>query len=179
MAILKETYFKQVVPTLKKQFQIANHFDIPRIAKVTINVGINSRQDQKLTDVVIDTLSRITGQKPVKTKARKSEAGFKIRQGMVVGVMTTLRGNRMWDFLTKLVVITFPRIRDFRGIPQSAVDKNGNLNYGFKEHIAFPEISANEVESIHGLQINIQTTAKTKEEGLALFIALGFPFKKN
>lgn len=178
MTSLKEQYKNVAISALKDEFKYSHNLKVPKIEKVTINIGINAKSDSKLADVAFETLSRITGQLPVKTKARKSEAGFKIREGMVVGMMVTLRGNRMWDFLTKLVDVTFPRIRDFRGIPETAVDKSGNFNFGFKEHIAFPEISANEVESIHGLQVNIKTSSRTKAEGLALFKALGFPFKK-
>jgi len=179
MATLKEQYSAKAVPALKESFKIGNILDIPKIQKVTLNIGINAKQDAKFADVAVDTLRRISGQEPVKTKARKSEAGFKIRKGMVVGAMVTMRGQRMWDFLTKLVAITFPRIRDFRGISESAIDGSGNFNFGFGEHIAFPEISANEVEFIHGLQVTITTSAINREQGLALFRALGFPFKKN
>jgi len=178
MSRLKEQYKNVAVPALQEEYKYTHELKVPKIEKVTINIGINTRGDSKLADVVLETLVRISGQRPVSTKARKSEAGFRIREGMVVGAMVTIRGGRMWDFLTKLVDVTFPRIRDFRGIPIAAVDQGGNFNFGFKEHIAFPEISANEVESLHGLQVNIKTTARNQEEGLALFKALGFPFKK-
>lgn len=151
---------------------------VARIEKVTINVGLSSNKDPKFIEVIERTLQRISGQKPVRTMATKSIAGFKIREGMVLGAMVTLRGDRMWEFLDRLVNVSFPRIRDFRGIDEKSVDKSGNFNYGFKEHVAFPEIDANEVESLHGLQVIITTTADSREEGLALFKGLGFPFKK-
>ena len=151
---------------------------VARIEKVTINVGLSSNKDPKFIEVIERTLQRISGQKPVRTMATKSIAGFKIREGMVLGAMVTLRGDRMWAFLDRLVNVSFPRIRDFRGIDEKSVDKSGNFNYGFKEHVAFPEIDANEVESLHGLQVIITTTADSREEGLALFKGLGFPFKK-
>jgi large subunit ribosomal protein L5 len=179
MANLKNKYITEIVPVLKSQFGFKHVLQTPRITKVTVNSGLNSKRDPKFMEIILDTIERTSGQKAVQTKARKSEAGFKIRQGMPVGAMATLRGNRMWDFIDKLVNVTFPRIRDFRGIPESAVDAHGNFNYGFREHTAFPEINANEVESLHGLQVVITTTAKSRDEGLALFKALGFPFKTN
>ena len=179
MNSLKEQYKSAVVPALKEQLGRKHVLQVPRIKKVTLNTGLSTKRDPKFMEVLLEALERISGQKPVQTKARLSEAGFKIREGMPIGAMVTLRGGRMWDFVEKLVNVSFPRIRDFRGIPESAVDTTGNFNYGFKEHTAFPEINANEVDQLHGLQVNITTTAETKEEGLALFKALGFPFKKN
>lgn len=176
MQTLKEQFATKVAAQLREQFSKANVHETPRILKVTVNAGLGKGKDAKFADVVADTLERITGQKPVRTKARKSIAGFKIREGMVVGAMATLRGPRMWDFLEKLKNVAFARIRDFRGIPEGAVDRQGNFNYGFTEHTAFPEVRPDEVESLHGLQVTITTTAKNHEEGLALFKALGFPF---
>ena len=178
MAILKEQYKTTVLPALTEQFGHQNPMQVARIEKVTINVGLSSNKDPKFIEVIERTLQRISGQKPVRTMATKSIAGFKIREGMVLGAMVTLRGDRMWEFLDRLVNVSFPRIRDFRGIDEKSVDKSGNFNYGFKEHVAFPEIDANEVESLHGLQVIITTTADSREEGLALFKGLGFPFKK-
>ncbi len=163
-------------PALRKQFGYTNVHDTPSIQKISLNAGFGKGKDAKFADVVVETIRRITGQQPVRTKAKQSIAGFKIREGMVVGVMVTLRGPRMWDFLTKLTNIAFARIRDFRGIPETAVDKQGNFNYGFTEHVAFPEIDPDEIETLHGLQVTITTTAKNHEEGIALFKALGFPF---
>ena len=179
MSILKEQYKTQVIPALKEQFSKKNSLEVAAIKKVTINSGLSSKKDSKFIEVILDTLRKISGQAPVSTKARKSESGFKIREGMIIGAMVTLRGPRMWDFIDKLVNIIFPRVRDFRGIPETAVDASGNFNYGFKEHIAFPEIDADAIETLHGLQISITTTASSREEGLALFKALGFPFKKK
>lgn len=176
MQTLKEKFQKELAAQLRKDFGYGNLHETPRIVKVTVNAGLGKGKDAKFADVVVDTIRRITGQAPVKTKARKSIAGFKVREGMVVGAMATLRGNQMWDFLDKLARVAFARIRDFRGIPEGAVDKQGNFNYGFTEHTAFPEISPDEVESLHGLQVTITTTAKNHAEGLALFKGLGFPF---
>ncbi len=178
MQTLKEKFQTELAPQLRAGFGYGNLHETPRIVKITVNAGLGKGKDAKFADVVVDTLQRITGQAPVKTKARKSIAGFKVREGMVVGAMVTLRGNHMWDFLDKLAHIAFARIRDFRGIPESAVDKQGNFNYGFTEHTAFPEVSPDEVESLHGLQVTITTTAKSHAEGIALFKGLGFPFSK-
>lgn len=179
MSSLKETYKSAVVPALKEKMGVKHTLQVPRIKKITLNTGLSTKRDPKFMEVLLNTLERTSGQKPVQTKARLSEAGFKIREGMAVGAMVTMRGKRMWDFLDKLVNVTFPRIRDFRGIEESCVDAGGNFNFGFKEHTAFPEIDANAVDQLHGLQVNITTTAQTREEGLELFKALGFPFKKN
>ncbi len=179
MTKLKEQYRTVIAPKLQEALGRKNVFETPKILKVTINTGLSNKRDPKFIETMVDTLTQISGQKPVVTKARLSIAGFKIREGQALGAMVTLRGNRMWHFLEKLVNITFPRIRDFRGIPTSAVDRDGNFNYGFKEHIAFPEIQADAIESIHGLQVSITTTAANHEEGLQLFRALGFPFKQE
>ncbi len=179
MTNIKQKYKKEVLPQLQKLMEGKNVHAVPRIEKIVINSGLNTKRDPKFIEVILETLQKITGQKPVATKARKSEAGFKIRQGMTVGAMVTLRNERMWSFLDKLVNIVFPRVRDFRGIPESAVDSAGNFNIGFKEHLAFPEISPDAVDNIHGLQVTIKTTATNHEDGLALFRSLGFPFKKE
>lgn len=180
MTNLKEKYNKEVIPTLKKKLGYKNTMAVPQIEKVTINVGAGRAiQDAKFLDVVKNTLERITGQKPVFTKSRKSISNFKIRAGMTVGIKVTLRGERMYDFLTKLINISLPRVRDFRGISQKSVNEQGNLNIGFIEHTVFPEIHPDEVEVVHGLEVNISTTAKTKEEGLSLFTLLGFPFQEE
>jgi large subunit ribosomal protein L5 len=176
MSTLKEHYRTSVAPALIKETGRTNLLNIPRVTKVTLNVGLSAKKDPKFIDVIIDTMTRIAGQQPVRTKARMSIAGFKVRENMIVGAMVTLRGERMWSFVEKLVHVAFPRVRDFRGIPQSAVDATGNFHYGFREHTVFPEIGAKEIESIHGIQVSITTTAKTHEEGLALFRGLGFPF---
>ncbi len=176
MMSIKEKMQSVAIPALKKEGGYENLHELPKIMKVTVNAGVGKGRDAKFADTIVDTLRRITGQAPVKTTARKSVAGFKLREGQVVGVMATLRGARMWNFLEKLVNVAFARIRDFRGIPESAVDKDGNFNFGFTEHTAFPEIRPDEVESLHGLQVTITTTAKNHAEGLSLFKSLGFPF---
>ncbi len=176
--MLKETYKSTVLAALKEQYGHKNDLQAAHIEKVTLNVGLSSKRDAKFIEVIEDTLTRISGQKPVRTKARKSIAGFKIREDLVVGCMVTLRGERMWEFIDRLVNVAFPRIRDFRGISEKSIDRSGNFNYGFKEHTAFPEINANEVESLHGLQVVITTTTNSREEGLTLFKGLGFPFTK-
>ena len=179
MKTMQEFYKTTVVPALKEKFGAKNIFEVPKITKITINVGVGrSIKDPDFIGVVEKSLTRITGQKPVKTKAKKSVASFKIREGAVIGMMVTLRGARMYDFLNKLVNIAFPRIRDFRGITITSVDQNGNLTVGFKENLPFPEIRSDEVERVHGLEVCISSTARTREEGEALFTLLGFPFKK-
>jgi len=174
---LKKQFVESIAAAMTKEFGPGNSMSLPRIEKVTINVGISAgNKDPKLAETVLETLSRITGQKPVETLAKKSIAAFKIRQGMTVGAKVTLRGERMFAFLYKLVHVALPRVRDFRGLSPKAVDKSGNLTVGLKEHIAFPEIRPDEVERLHGLEVVITTTAKSHERGLALFKALGFPF---
>jgi large subunit ribosomal protein L5 len=176
---LKEIYQKKAVPELKKQFGYKNDLQVPKLEKAVLNVGLGKGiKDASFIENAESTLLRITGQKPLKTKAKKAISNFKIRQGMVIGLKVTLRGQRMWDFVEKLIKVTLPRVRDFRGLDLKALDKKGNLNIGIKEHLAFPEIKVDEIEKLHGLEIAIVTTAKTKEEGAALFVALGFPFKE-
>lgn len=178
--ILKEKYNKEIVPVLREKFGYKNNLAVPKIAKVTVNVGLGAGlKDSSYQELVEGTLVKITGQKPVSVKARKSIAGFKIREGMEVGVMVTLRGKRMYDFVDKLINISLPRIRDFRGISPKTVDQGGNLSIGIKEYIIFPEIKMDDVERIHGLQVVISSTAKNREEGLELFTLMGFPFKKK
>ena len=175
---LKEQYAKEIVPALKKEFSITNVNAVPKVTKVVVSVGLSQGlKDPKVLETVEQTLLRITGQKPVKTKAKKSISNFKIREGMVVGMMVTLRGDRMWDFLTRLTQTTFPRVRDFRGVSAKVIDAQGNASFGFREHIAFPEIRSDEVERLHGLQITVTTTARDRARGQALLTALGFPFQ--
>ncbi len=173
-------YKEEVIPKLKEELGIKNVMAIPKMEKVVLNVGINSRNtDSSLLDNVESTLQRITGQKPIRTKAKKAISAFKVKENMVVGVAVTLRGERMYEFLDKLVNISLPRIRDFRGISDKLVDKQGNMTIGFKEHIVFPEIRPDEIERIHGLQVTIATNAGNRERGLAMFKLLGFPFQKK
>lgn len=174
---LREKYQKTVVPSLKAQFGYKNDLAAPKILKVIVAVGIGkSKDDPKFAEGAEGTLLRITGQKPLTTLAHKSISAFKVREGMKVGLKVTLRGKRMWDFLSKLVTITLPRVRDFRGLSDKGFDRQGNFNIGFKEHLVFPEIKSDEVEKLHGLEVAIATSAKNKEEGLALLKQLGFPF---
>lgn len=177
---LKELYIKKVKPALKDQFGFKNDLAVPRLQKISLNVGVGRfSKDKNYIDSVVNNITRITGQKPVLTKAKKSISAFKVREGMIIGIAVTLRGDRMYDFLEKLINVTFPRVRDFRGIDAKKMDKTGNLSIGFKEHLAFPEIKADEVDNLHGLEVNITTSATTYDEGLALFTLLGFPFKKD
>lgn len=177
---LKEKYQNTVRSALKEKFDYKNILAVPKIEKVVLNVGTGpGLKDAKFNEVVEATLERITGQKPVKVGAKKSISNFKIREGLIVGMMVTLRGQRMYDFLDKLINVTLPRVRDFRGLDPKSVDPQGNLNIGFQEHIAFPEIKSDEVEKIHGLQVSVVTSAKTKAEGLELLKLLGFPFQRD
>ncbi|MFA5021631.1 MAG: 50S ribosomal protein L5 [Patescibacteria group bacterium] len=179
MSRLQEQYQKKIIPALKEKFSYKNNLAVPRVEKVVINIGTGQGlRDAKFNEVAENTLLRITGQRPVKTAAKKSISNFKIREGLIVGMMVTLRGKRMYDFLDKLVNVTLPRVRDFRGLDAKNVDQKGNLNLGFREHISFPEIKSDEIEKVHGLQISVVTTAKTREEGLELLKYLGFPFSK-
>jgi large subunit ribosomal protein L5 len=177
---MQETYTKEIAPALRKAMGNANALMVPKPISVTIGVGIapSKHKDGKLMETATEVLTRISGQKPVQTKARKAISNFKTRTGQVIGLKVTLRGKRMWDFIDKLVNLTFPRVRDFRGISPKVVDQTGNLSVGFAEHIAFPEIRSDEIERVHGLQVTISTTAKDAKSGLALFEALGFPFQK-
>ncbi len=179
MKTIKEQYIEEVIPKMKKELGYKNVMAIPKIEKVTLNVGLGkSLSNKEYVKVVENTLTRISGQKPVFTKAKKSISAFKIRTGMVVGAKVTLRGKKMNDFLTKLVHITFPRIKDFHGINalQKHIDRKGNFSFGFKEHTVFPEIKTDEVEHIHGLELTITTSAKSKAECYFLLKYLGFPF---
>ncbi|MAF14323.1 MAG: 50S ribosomal protein L5 [Parcubacteria group bacterium] len=180
MSRIKEKYNKTVIAALTEKFGYKNKMAVPKIEKVVVNVGTGrGLSDSKFNQVVEDTLQRITGQKPVKGSAKKSISNFKIRAGQTVGMTVTLRGQTMDHFIDKLVNITLPRVRDFRGLNHKSVDSQGNLNIGFTEHIAFPEIKSDEVEKIHGLEVAVVTSAKTKEEGLELLTLLGFPFQKQ
>lgn len=175
---IKERYAKEIAPALAKEFSITNALAVPKVTAVTVSIGTSHGiKDAKFLDIAESTLQRITGQKPVRTKAKKSIASFKIRQGMIVGMRVTLRGPRMWHFLEKLLKVTFPRIRDFRGISPKMIDAQGNVSIGFREFLPFPEIRPDEVERVHGLEVTVSTTAKNREKGRALLTALGFPFK--
>lgn len=176
---LYKKYKQEVIPALKQQFGYSNVMQVPKVVRVTINVGVGKHtKEANYIENVENTIKRITGQKPVRTVAKKAISNFKIREGMEIGVMVTLRGKRMYDFLEKMVNITFPRIRDFRGIADSGFDRQGNFSFGFKENLAFPEIKAEDIDKSHGLEVVISTTAHNKEEGKALLSNLGFPFVK-
>ncbi|NQV90669.1 50S ribosomal protein L5 [Candidatus Uhrbacteria bacterium] len=177
---LQTFYKKEVVQKLKEEFGYKNIHAVPTVKTVTLNVGLSAgMKDAKYIETAEKTLTRISGQKPVSTKARKSIAGFKIREGNVVGMKVTLRGKRMWDFLDKFINISLPRVRDFRGLPQTSFDGQGNYSIGMKEHIAFPEIKTEEIDLIHGIQVTISTSAQTDAEAKALLTKLGLPLKKE
>jgi len=177
---LQEKYKKEILPKLKDKFGYKNSMAVPKVSKVTLNVGVGrNAKDKAFVEEVASSITRISGQKAMLTKAKKSISSFKVREGMIVGVAVTLRGKRMDDFLNKLINVSFPRVRDFRGIKESHVDRTGNLTIGFKEHTNFPEISPDEIDNVHGLEISVTTTAKTREEGLELFRLMGFPFKQE
>jgi len=163
---------------LTKQFGYKSVMEVPRIQKITVNMGVGEAvQDKKILDNAVADLTKLTGQKPVVTKARKSVATFKIRQGYPIGCMVTLRGRRMYEFLDRLVTIAMPRIRDFRGVSGRAFDGRGNYNLGVKEQIIFPEIEYDKIDALRGMNISITTTAKTDEEARALLAAFKFPFR--
>ncbi len=173
---MKEQYHKEAMKEIKRQFGLKNDLEVPRIEKVVVNIGVGKYlKDSGIVQDIAHSLALITGQKPLMTKSKKSIAGFKVREGQEVGMKVTLRGKRKWDFLEKLVGATIPRIRDFQGIKESAVDANGNLNVGLKEHVVFPEIVPESVKNITSLQVTVTTTAGERERGLALFKALKFP----
>ncbi|KKR91144.1 50S ribosomal protein L5 [Candidatus Falkowbacteria bacterium RIFCSPHIGHO2_02_FULL_42_9] len=177
---LKARFKKEIIPKMQAKFGYKNHLAVPRLVKVVINSGVGKNaKDKGFVDSVVFSIERISGQKPVLTKAKQSISAFKTRKGMVIGVAVTLRNKRMFDFVEKLVNITFPRIRDFRGISPKQVDNHGNLAVGFKECVAFPEIKADETDNVHGLGVCLSTTAKTYAEGLGLFKLMGFPFNAD
>jgi len=177
---LKTFYYDKVVPKLMEQFQYQNIHQVPKLVKVTINRGLGeASQNAKALESSIEELSLITGQRPVVTRAKRAIAGFKIRQGMPVGVMVTLRSNRMYAFLNRLVNLALPRIRDFRGITSRSFDGRGNFTLGLREQLIFPEIDYDSIDQIRGMDITIVTTANTDEEGRALLKELGMPFREN
>lgn len=178
MANLREVYETELRGKLKEELGLANVMEVPRITKITLNMGVGEAVgDKKVLDAAVADLQRISGQKPVVTKARKSIAGFKIRDGWPIGTKVTLRGERMYDFLERLVSIAIPRIRDFRGISPKSFDGRGNFAMGVTEQIIFPEIEYDKVDKLRGLDITITTTARTNDEGRALLKAFNFPFK--
>ena len=179
-ARLKETYKTKVYPALQEKFGYENPMMIPKLTKVTINMGLGEAKDNiKLLETAVKEIGLITGQKPVTTKARKSIANFKVRQGMPVGAKVTLRGDNMYDFVDKLFNISLPRVRDFKGVSRNSFDGRGNYSMGIKEQLLFPEINYDDVDMIKGMNIVFTTTAKTDEEAAALLEFLGMPFEKN
>ncbi|MDJ0535016.1 MAG: 50S ribosomal protein L5 [Xenococcaceae cyanobacterium MO_207.B15] len=177
---LKEKYTTEIVPKLKEQFSYSNIHQIPKVVKITVNRGLGeASQNAKALESSIKEMATITGQKPVVTRAKKAIAGFKIRQGMPVGVMVTLRGERMYAFLERLINLALPRIRDFRGISPKSFDGRGNYSLGVREQLIFPEIDYDTIDQIRGLDISIVTTANTDEEGRALLKEMGMPFRTN
>ncbi|WP_407278861.1 50S ribosomal protein L5 [Aromatoleum evansii] len=178
MARLQQYYKETIAPELLKQFGYKSAMEVPRITKITLNMGVGEAVgDKKILEHAVGDMQKIAGQKPVVTKARKSIAGFKIRDGYPIGCMVTLRGEKMFEFLDRLVTIAMPRIRDFRGIAGKGFDGRGNYNLGVKEQIIFPEIEYDKIDALRGMNISITTTAKTDQEARALLAAFKFPFK--
>jgi large subunit ribosomal protein L5 len=178
-ARLKERYQKEVAPAIAKEFGINNPMAIPRVQKVVLNMGMGEAiANAKILDTATDELRTITGQKPVITKAKKSIASFKLRQGMPIGVMVTLRGDRMYEFLDRFVSIALPRVRDFRGVSPKAFDGRGNYTIGVREQLIFPEIDFNKVDKLRGMNITIITSARNDEQARALLKGLGMPFRQ-
>ena len=179
MTRLFDRYTNEAIPALKKEFGYTNPMQVPRIEKVVLNVGLGEAvSNAKLIEVVCNEIGAITGQKPVVTKARKSIASFKLRQGMPIGVTVTLRRDRMYEFLDRLMNIALPRVRDFRGVSSKAFDGKGNYTLGIKEHIIFPEIAIDKIEKVYGMNICVVTSARTDDEARSLLKYLGMPFKK-
>jgi large subunit ribosomal protein L5 len=180
MSRLKERYQKDVVPALKKEFGYDNVMAIPKLRKVVVNMGLGeATQNAKIVDTGVDELARITGQKPVITRAKKSISQFKVRKGMPIGTMVTLRGERMWEFLDRLISVALPRVRDFRGVSPRGFDGRGNYTLGLRDQLLFPEIDYMKVDKARGMNISVVTTAKTDEESRKLLQLLGMPFRNQ
>lgn len=177
---LHQFYRQEVVPAFQREFKISNVMAVPTVAKIVLNVGFGKQtKDAQHQTTAVATLARISGQKPIATKAKKSISAFKLRQGAVVGATVTLRGERMWEFLDKLINVTLPRVRDFHGLNPDSLGRGGTMTVGFREHLVFPEIRSDEVEHLHGLEASIVTTAKTRSQAQALLTKLGFPFSST
>jgi len=180
MGTMKELYVSECIPQLKEKFGYSNMFEIPRIEKIVLNMGLGEAvQNPKIVEKAANELTLIAGQKAVVTRARKSIATFKLREGMPIGACVTLRREKMYDFLSKLINIALPRVRDFRGISAKGFDGNGNFSMGIKEHIIFPEVDYDKIDKIRGLNITFVTNAKSDEEGRTLLRMLGMPFKEH
>jgi large subunit ribosomal protein L5 len=178
MARLHDQYRETIVPELTKKFGYKSVMQVPRISKITLNMGVGEAvNDKKNIEMAVGDMTKIAGQKPVVTKTRKAIANFKVREGLAIGCMVTLRGERMYEFLDRLVTVAFPRVRDFRGVSGRAFDGRGNYNIGLKEQIIFPEIEYDKIDKLRGMNISITTTAKTDEEAKALLAAFRFPFR--
>ena len=176
---LKEKYQQEVVPTLQKEFNYKNPMQVPGVHKVVVNIGMGEViQNAKAMDAAVADLSTITGQRPVITRAKRSVAAFKLREGMQIGCMVTLRGDRMYQFLDKLMNVALPRLRDFQGVSPEAFDGRGNYTLGLREQLVFPEIDYDKVDKVRGMEVSIVTTARTDEEGRRLLKLMGMPFKK-
>lgn len=179
MSRLKDRYSNEVVPALQSEFKYVNPMQVPHLEKIVVNIGMGEAlQNAKSLDAAIGDLTTIVGQKPVTTKARRSIAGFKLREGNTIGVMVTLRGDRMWDFLDRLCNIALPRQRDFRGVSADGFDGRGNYSLGLREQLIFPEIDYDKIDKVRGMSVTIVTSAKTDEEGRRLLSHLGMPFQQ-
>ncbi len=180
MARLREEFKKEIVPILRKEFDLKNVHEVPRLEKIVVNMGVGEAiTNQKLLDAAVEDLAAVTGQQPRINRARISVASYKLREGMPIGCKVTLRGDRMYEFFDRLVNISLPRIRDFRGIPNRGFDGRGNYTMGIKEHIIFPEISYDRVVKVFGMDISFVTSAKTDEQALSLLTHMKMPFRKN
>jgi large subunit ribosomal protein L5 len=179
-SLMKDRYQNEVVPALMKSLKMSNIMEVPRVKKVVVNIGVGEALDNaKALDAAVGDMTQITGQKPVVTKARVSIAAFKLREGRSIGVKVTLRGERMWSFLDRLMNIALPRVRDFRGVSPDAFDGRGNYTLGLREQLVFPEIEYDKIDKLRGLEITIVTSARTDDEGRQLLQMLGMPFKKE
>jgi large subunit ribosomal protein L5 len=179
MPVLRDRFYQEIVPQLREQYSYKSFMEIPRVSKVIINMGLGEAiQNVKILDSASAELAQVSGQKPVITRARRSIAAFKLRKGMPIGCMVTLRGNRMYEFFDKLVNVALPRVRDFRGVSSKALDGRGNYTLGIKEHIIFPEIDYDKIDKIKGMNITIVTTARTDDEARTLLTLMGMPFKR-
>ena len=180
MSRLLQKYRKEVVPALQKEFGVKNVMAVPKVEKVVVSTGIGKIvKDEKTIEKIVNDLAKLTGQKSVYRKAKKSIASFKVREGVNIGIMVTLRGKRMYDFMDRLISVALPRSKDFRGIDTNNFDKNGNLNLGIKESSIFPEVTYETLKDVFGLEVTVVTTARDKEKGIALLKLMGFPVRKN
>lgn len=177
---IKQQYHDMTREQLKQELSLGNVMEVPKLSKIVINMGVGrATQQQSLVDGAVADMTAITGQKPIVTRAKKSIAGFKLREGNPIGVKATLRGNRMWEFYDRLVTVSIPRVRDFRGLNPKSFDGHGNYTFGVTEQLIFPEIDYDKIDQVRGMDITIVTTARTDNEGRALLLALGFPFRRD